>query len=428
MLASEIINSRWSIYINGWFQHSQIIFLEDGNIDGCGTAGFKSWLYSNGDLIIADELGVVNYKLSYISEAKFWISRSEYRKHNNDIMLVPFVLDKETDIAVSDKLSLDNKMATYKGSKGEVWGNLFFGVDGKIYNYHHENESFWEIEDERLYILDKNREKKLVSEFISYSNDFLSIVLRQIHGDSKHYLIFNQNYNSETPIEQVKLDVSLSNSKDTLMVIFNSAGEEYNGYDISYEFYELPFIYNTDFIRVAQSNFSRWYLGDMETIKYLVESRNYKRVVCIGMSMGAYAAIWLNECLSQNNNEIEYVTIAIQPLTSIEIKFLEQYKQQASDCDGKRVRGPTYNVIEGYKKQGLVLDIAEFQSIKKANVLHYFVYDVLNEMEDFNALRVKSDRIKLLAIPYGTDHADGCYKIYHDGVVNKLLDKIIWDS
>ena len=421
MLANEIVNTQWSIYINGWFQHNQIVFLEGGKVDGCGTEGFATWLYSNNHLVIADELGKVNYKLAYIESANIWISVSEYRNSNNNILLASVVSDDEQSYS-----PIANRSAIYKSPKGQVWGYLFFGIDGKIYNYHNNNESFWKIEDKKLLILNDNMEKSLESELMSGSEEYLSLVMKQVYGNSNHHLVFTENHNKNHSLNQLKLDISLSNKNNILFVIFNSAGEEYNSDKVNFELFNLPNSYNADYIRIAQSSPSRWYLDDMELIKQLVFSREYKKVVCIGMSMGGYAAVWLSETLASIKKETRFYSIAIQLLSSIEPEYLKFYKQ--TNSDEQRSKTPDFNIVSEYQKKNIPLNIKQMLSENKNNILHHVIYDALNESEIAGVEELKSNRVKILSIPYGTDHADGCYKIYHDGVVNKLLDKIIWSS
>lgn len=427
MLLENIFDSRWSIYINGRFQHDRVVFFHDGKVDGFGSEGFFSWLYSDGNLIIADELGKVNYKLSYISDAGIWISISQYRKTNNDILLSPVMSQNDMSNFFSDFISqnIANKSATYQSPDGEIWGNLFFGIDGKIYNYHNENESFWVVKNHQLYILDSNRNENLVSDSLSNINDindFLFIPIKQISSGSIHYISFTENSNSK-PLMQTKLDISLSNKEDSLVIIFNSAGEEYNGYNIHYEFSKLPIKNGVDFIRVAQSSPSRWYLDDLEIIQSIIASRKYKKVISIGMSMGGYASIWLTEKLSEMNTTTNYYTIAVQTLSSLNRDFLESFRNKFSD--EYRSKTPDWQVIENYEKQNFELDLVKLVSTRKNNVEHHIIYDVLNESESYNAHRLKSDRVNILSIPYGVDHSEGCYKIYGEGMIDRLMKKIL---
>ncbi|OOS26182.1 hypothetical protein B0681_03320 [Moraxella porci DSM 25326] len=424
MLVENIINSRWAIYINGWYQNSNISFLENGTIESDGTEGFANWLHSNGELIISDELNKVSYKLSYIQEANIWLSVSNFRKSNNNVLLSSLDLGEHLiDTANPVTSAIANKSALYKSPKGEVWGSLFFGIDGKIYNYHNDNEKYWKVENDKLYILNQNMENNLVSQKITLGQKILSLAMNQIHGDAKHHLTFTQEYNSNKALNYLKVDLSFSNKSDTLMVIFNSAGEEYNGHSVQYEFFNTPLMHDLDYIRVAQSAPSRWYLDDMDIIKQLIKSREYKNIVCIGMSMGGYAAMWIAETLSQEDKITSYHAIAIQVLSSIDKLFLIDLKKKESD--EKRSKTPTYDIVDDYAKEGVELDIVRFLKVKKKNVSHYVVFDALNETEEFNALRLFSDRVKTISMPYGTDHSDGCYRIYHAGVVDKILGKIL---
>lgn len=419
-----IENTKWSIYINGWFQHSLIQFLPNGKIDSMGTEGFASWLHADDFLLIADELGKVSYKLEYIKEANIWVNAVNYRKTNNNVLLAPVMSKEEIGERFSDDLSLiiANNSAAYKGRGSDIWGHLFFGIDGKIYNYHNSNESFWKVDGGKLCILNADFEVMLTSIFVDDGN---FIVLERKEDGDRHYLVFRkkQSVAGIEPAKSIKMDISLSNHNDTLMVIFNSAGQEYNGFDIKYEFFKLPFDYPVDFCRVAQSAPSRWFLDDAELIQQIIALKQYKKVVLLGMSMGAYAAMWFAETLAGKYQSTSFYSIAIQSLTSIEEDFLKAIKQRASE--EIRSKTPTYEIVENYERSRLSLDIADFLTDKKTNVVHHVVFDGLNNAEDFSNSRLISDRVRIITMPYGTDHADGCHRIYHSNIVQRLLDKVL---
>lgn len=419
-----IEGTTWSIYINGWFQHSSIQFLPNGKIDAMGTEGFANWLYVDGSILIADELGKASYKLEYNKGANIWINTVNYRKTNNNVLLAPLMSKEELANIFADDLSASvaNSSAAYKGEGGDIWGYLFFGIDGRIYNYHNSNESFWKVENGKLCILNADSELVLSSVFIDDGN---FIILEQQGSDNRHYLTFRQKQSAEgiESSKLIKMDISLSNHNDTLMVMFNSAGEEYTGFGVNYEFFKLPFDYPVDYIRLAQSSPSRWFLDDVALIKQIITLKQYKKVVLLGMSMGAYAAKWFAETLSDDCKDILFYSVAIQGLSSIQEGFLRTIKQKASD--EMRSKTPEYGIVRRYEQSGMVLDIVDFLAHQKTNIMHYVIFDGLNEVENFSCSRLISERVRLISMSYGTDHADGCYRIYHSKTVQRLLDKIL---
>lgn len=426
MTQNAIENTHWSIYINGWYQHKQVQFLPNGKIQSEGTEGFANWLYTDNFLLIADELGKVSYKLVYVKEANIWFNNHNYRKSNNNLILAPIVNNAQLKAMFDDEhcVHIANKSAAYKGGGADVWGHLFFGLDGKIYNYHNTNESFWQIQDGKLQILNDQSELMMVS-VGSWENNPHFVVLKDVATEHRHYLSFREQGFDELkePAQYIKFDVSFGNQNDTLLVIFNSAGGEYSGFGVKYEFYHLPFDYPVDYIRVAQSAPSRWYLNDLGKIEALIKHKSYKKIICIGMSMGAYAALWINEMLANTDKQTQFYTIAIQTLSSLDKTFLNALKQHSSD--EYRSKTPTYDIVNQYLNEGLELDIANFLKQGKDNVTHYVIYDGLNNAEDFSQSRLVSERVRILTMPYETQHSDGCYQIYHSNIVQKLMDKMV---
>lgn len=433
MNLDSIIGLNWSIYINGWFYHRGILFLEDGRVDNSGAEGFSTWSLVDDYLVISDELGDINYRLKYIEDAKIWLSVSNYRKTNNNILLALSWTKEELLKIKNDQIFalIANKSASYKGEGGDVWGYLFFGADGRIYNYHHENESYWVVENNRLFVLNKAGEKKLQSiSILNSSQDFTHIIMEQIGGSDRHYISFTQdkNYGEINPKQHLKMDTSFSNANDVLMIVFNSAGSEYNGYDSKYEFFKMPFAYPVDYIRVAQSAPTRYYLDDMNYIKSIASLKKYKKVVCIGMSIGGYAAMWLSEFLSEDDNQTIFYSIAIQAMSSLDFTYSKLIRSQFSDKYKKRAKTLNSQRLYDYQNLGKKLDIADFLTVDKKNVVHHCLFDGLSEFESSNILRLNTSRVKPMAIPLNVDHMDGCNRIGSSGMIEKILDRIILEK
>lgn len=213
-----------------------------------------------------------------------------------------------------------------------------------------------------------------------------------------------------------------------MIIIFNSAGAKFNGFDSKYEFFNLPFGYPADCIRISQSEPSRWYLDDMDLIKQVVLLKKYSNIICVGISMGGYASIWLSEMLSEVEKDVFFYSITVQAPTSISLEYCTALRYKYSDRDKQRFKVLDYQNIMKYQNEDKILDISKFLSIAKNNVKHFLIFDYLNDFERYNATRLSSERVDRIAMPFGTDHMDGSYQIAISGVLEKLLDEILWSN
>lgn len=431
MTILDFINKTWCFYIDGWYHHNQIMFLENGKIDNNGTEGIYRWSCDNNLLYLYDELDLLCYTLNYIESAKIFISISNHRIKNNNILLSYNYSYDEISSMFDNDLSkkIAHTGAFYKSPKGEIWGRLFFGIDGKIYNYSHPNEQYWQVKDDKLHIYSKNQTLTLTQKDINYQNSnktsIKNIALNFIAGNTLHYLDFLEINHEEKrkPVKYVNFEASFSNRSDTLLVIFNSAGGEYNGQTVKHEFYHLPYKYSVDYIRISQSVPTRWYLDNYRQIETMIMMNEYKHIVLLGMSIGGYGAIWFAERLARNNPLVRYSSIAVQPQSSLDINFSESIKQQYSDS--YRAKTPTDEIVKHYNSQNLILDLSVLLQQPIHNVKHYVVYDMLNTAEKNHTKKLISDRTTLMDFHLQLNHSEGCVEIYHSGVVEKLCNQLL---
>ena len=431
------IKKKWSLYIDGWFHHSLIEFLPNGKINNNGTEGFYRWKINNSILELYDERNKLCYSLKYIKSANLLINTAEHRIKNNNIFLAPEYTEEELEqFFQNDNFSklIANKSALYKSSTGEIWGQgIFFGINGEIYNYHNPNEKYWKVEDGCLKIYNENQELILEQETVSYTNthqkSIKQISLNFLFGKDKHYLDFlriKDTSRTVKPLNFLNIDACFSNRSDTLLVIFNSAGGEYNGQTVFHEFYHTPYQFAVDYIRISQSKPTRVYLDSYQKIEALVNINNYKKIVFLGMSSGGYAALWFAETIARKNPLTDYCSIAIQPLTSLKQDFADQMRMRFSD--GDRAKTLTNEIINEYIAQGLELDLSEYLKEHINNVCHYVVYDALNEAEAISSMKIISNRTTLTGFDYGLNHSEGCIRIYDSGFLEMLLKKVLITS
>ena len=427
MKENDFINISWELYQDGFYQNSKIEFLPNGVIKSNGAEGFFKWNLSNNLLNIVDNKGFINYILSYNEDSRLLINTISNRNNINDVFLAKTLSDNDIRELFPHHLiaqKIAHRSASYRSPKGDVWGVIFFGIDGRIYHYHNENEYSWKIIDEKFRIFDKegNETLQLKAYSLQKNNELVDLISMQHVSGGTHYLEFSNT--QDDAVKKLHTDICLSNKSKYLIVIFNSAGYEYDGCNTRFEFYKYPYLFGSDYIRFSQSSPSRWYLDDEKLIRQLVSLNQYETVVLIGMSVGGYSAMWFAEMLAKENPLINYISFPVQALSSLETEYLKEFRAKFSSAHDIRSKTPTDSIIDGYK--GLVLDIRDFLSEKRDNAKHYVIYDALNDAEAYNSVRLlDSDRVMGLAIPYQANHSIGCQKIYSDEILIKIINGIL---
>lgn len=411
----------WHFYLNGCYHHDKISFLPNGQINHHGTEGFYRWEKVNSHTInLYDEVDLLCYTLEYRPSAKLWISIAQHRVKNNDVFLALSV----TDCSLTGRQKeifefIANKGWAYRSGKGEIWGHLFFGIDGKIYHYNHPNESFWYIQDDRLYIMNQQKEITSISQILTGNHRMIELDF--LAGGGKHYLEWYVGKVLE-PVKYLHLDVCFSNRSDVLLVTINSAAHEYNGYENKFEFHKLPYIYGVDYVRISQSAPTRWYVDDFDKIKSIIHLNEYKKIVIQGLSIGGFAALWLAENLARNNPHIQYESIAIQPLTSLDMEFLQYLRKHFSD--GFRSKTPTDELLS-HLSDDVQLDILKMLELPLSNVRHYILYDRLNLAEKYSSERLQSNRVSLIGLDLNVSHGQGSGQIANSTILTDLQKKIL---
>ncbi|WP_373746667.1 hypothetical protein [Neisseria dentiae] len=433
METKNFIQKKWSFYLDGWFHHDRMEFLPDGKIDSNGTEGFHRWVSNDGLLDIYDETNKLCYSLKFIPSANLLVNTAEHYPRNNNIFLAYNYSHTElARLFPNDDLSwrIANKSALYKSPSGEIWGKLFFGIDGKIYNYHNPNEKYWAVEAGRLKIYTENRELILSEDAVSYTGDFSQsvkqITLNYLPGGGHHYLDFlkiHDETGSDHATEFLNIDACFSNRSDTLLVIFNSAGGEYSGQDVYHEFYHIPYRFAVDYIRISQSKPTRVYLDCCNQIETLVNLNRHKKVVFIGMSIGGFSSIWFAETMARKNPSVQYYSLAIQPLGGLNQPFAEKMKTAFSY--GYRSKTLTCDITDEYEAEGLCLDLEQYFKENIGNARHYVIYDALNKAEKEHSAKLLSDRTFVTETGYGIGHSEGCVKIYDSGFLDPLLRNLL---
>lgn len=430
----DFIGYAWDFYIEGWFHQTGLRFLPDGSIEGDGAEGFHTWQLNDDRLDIYDELGVHTLSLVYVSSATLLKNDAKLRIHNNNVFLVRTRSYQELQQLFQNQDTLctqiANRVAAYRSPKGEVWNYMFFGIDGQIYHYDHPNERKWKVENGILHITKEDGTTTSQSTLITrhdHAPEWVKTVHLQFTDENyqaTHYLDFFTA--PHTMAKFFHANMCLSNRSDTLFVSFNSAAGQYNGYYCyKYEFHAIPYIYGVDYIRIAQSPPTRWYLDNFAEIQTLIQLKSYKKVVLVGMSIGGYGALWFAEKLARLNPQTQYYSVATQPQTSLDPEFIYGLKWKCSKVQDKRPKVPHNTILLDLLVQQLDLDAASALNQPLPNLQHHIFYDKGNEMESLCSERMASERTHLHGFDFNVRHGEGCGKIWATGEIQKLLQTIL---
>ena len=409
MKTEYFVGKQWDLYINNWFICNQVQFLDDGSIAHNGVEGFHHWKIENDAIYIYDNLDKLSYELIYLAEANLLQSRSNHLYANNHLFLAyTYSANELQKMYENNPLAsqIANKSAAFRSPKGEVWGHLFFGIDGKIYHYGHENEHSWEVKDNILTIFSIDGKATSHSTRILYKPTGISIIHMQHIDNFSCVIDFLHIAENNQYVESAKflnMDICLSNRSDVLLVTISSAAAQYNGYSSKHEFQSRPYQYGLDYVRITQSAPRRWYIDDYEKIKAILSIQPYKKIVLLGTSIGAFAALWLAEILAKDNPNTQYCSVAIQVLTSLEQSFVDEFTQKFHV--GYRSAVPEQNTLDSY--QHLETDIQQLLKNNLSNVEHYIFYDRLNKAETLSAERLVSNHVHLHGLDIDASHAKG---------------------
>lgn len=421
----NLTNHAWNLYLDGWFMH-KIYFSADGRVESNATDGFHRWEWVDEQIHVFDKQNNLSYTFQYHESAKAFINTGKFLyAFNNIILTTPLTRDELNVLFPNNPLAAEiaNQFALFRSPKGEVWGTFFLGIDGVIYNYGHKNEKFWGVVDNKIEIYDENKQRSSVSKQIVREHNRLKLSVQQHRDNLTCYMDFIHDTAKERK-KFVNIELGLGNRSDILLVTFSSRAGTYDGYGTRHELHSLPYKYGLDYIRVAQSAPTRWYLDDVERIKAAISIQSYQTVVMIGTSIGGYAALWFAEQLARMNPNTQYFSIAMQALSSLSNDFVEELDNQFSV--GYRSTLPHNDIVQAYAH--LETDIAKLLSCPVNNVKHYILFDQLNQAENLSSTRLVSERSILKGFDLGESHSGGSGTIGRSETFSAVLHEILQTS
>lgn len=398
-------------------------FNKDGYIHNFSNADFYKWRMEDKTLLLLDSFNEITATLNKI--ASEW--QGERITTGERVKLLEY--NKEHNMANNNAKLVDRLKNTrwrYRNDSNQIFSdNVWLCGDGTISGYDHPNERYWRVDHTGLGFYNEENVKTTDFSFLLNHGDQFRFTGRFLLAQDKihnHILEYiqgkDENFLSELYAVQ-HYNVSHRKS-DTLLLIFNSVGNLYNGIDTNWEFYNLPYRCGTDFIRFSES-FPNWYCDKKELIFKTLENlvQNYRKIISVGMSAGGYAALIYSELLASKCNNTQFFTITLNPQTSLTVEdrrcIIENFKEPY------RPAIPTDYALKASELGDLDLNSFLVNQIK--NLQHEIYYDSMNKCEQYFISKLNLTRVRLIGLPMNNDHAEFIRKIYDLGIVqNRAIE------
>lgn len=223
--------------------------------------------------------------------------------------------------------------------------------------------------------------------------------------------------------------IPLNGKKDVLLVIFNSLGIPFDGYNTHWEFYDLPHRLDVSHVNFAQISSSlsldiqpTWYLDRIEEVCNTLSgllSQGYSTCILCGGSSGGYASLLFSEILCRSFPNVTFRTFSINPQTVLSEKH-QSYLELAIDREFLAARINHDHLA----KRGLVAhDIPEVirtEPQNNLNIKHHVFFDSLNPAENYHTGQIKDfSSVQLHPLPLGLPHVQSCAKFHEAQILEK---------
>lgn len=339
------------------------------------------------------------------------------------------------------KILLNNIWRLKDSSGNTLQQSITFYENGTIGGSSHTNESFWEINNNILYIY--NEDMHLVSVFDEIFN--LGNGFYQFLGNWSSNIYLNDNKsmrrdvilesfsNSEKEIKlsEFAIEAKLGKKTNKLLIQINSVASVFDGNNHKREFNYLTNILGIDIIRVSQSRPLYWYSNILSELEHVLSgciNVGYKQVFILGSSAGGYAALMLGERLSTRFIEIKFTTYTINPQTTLEKSIIDDILNK---YDHHFIHEDIIEHNLLVESQIMNTGVSEALRVLKQNIVHHVCYDALNPVEaHYCAFLKNSPRVLMYEYNFGLSHGEGCVKIgdsqtFKNLFLTSIIDRII---
>lgn len=327
---------------------------------------------------------------------------------------------------------MENQSFILKAADGHVVAsNLIFRADGTVEGFDDENSIEWEIELETLSLYFKFvKSRSLFARFnkvieFSARNKFR---VGKFYFDGKKPTLATLAPELETARKKFRrchVVTSLQGRSKTLLVTFNGTGNFAGLRDTKWEFYNLPFIADLDYVHFSESRPSHWYLDQTRSIISILRgciSTGYEKVILCGMSSGGYASIYFAEALAREFRNIDFKSYSINPQTIHSLEARNEVLQRFPD--NMRPIVITNAELKNRDCDSTELNeiISESDAGNICNAQHSIFFDSQNECDTFySSFLAEFSRVKMYPKALGLSHGDGCASIFHMDMIQKEI-------
>ena len=229
---------------------------------------------------------------------------------------------------------------------------------------------------------------------------------------------------------RLNVSMSLTGETDTLLVVFNSAGQPVEGRENRWEFYRLPDELGLDVIRFAEARSPvTFYLDKTQFVRRVLasalHSQLYRRVIMVGMSSGAYASILMSELMCSEFKDVEFHTFGINPQaahTESHRNFITRYTEF----------GWTPVILSDYAlslRDCGVTDLSILMTSNEShrqNIAHSIYFDAGNISEAYHASLVGGQAgVILHPQELGLPHHASCTLMFEQRLVQDAVASLI---
>ncbi len=309
-----------------------------------------------------------------------------------------------------------NKWRMLDFSGKVIISELVFKENGQVIGSKHENESYWKLSSNKLFIYSRNG--KITSEFdtvYQLSQDYFQLLGKFVLGSNSektYYFILESISTINDIYSELAFDISIGKNTKKLIIQFNSAGTPYLGDTHSREFNSLVALMGHDIVRISQTKPAFWYtnkINDLIKILSACICLNYNKVFILGSSAGGYASLLLGELLSSFYPQIVFKTFSINAKTSFDKVHLDYVKK---NFPPSFLSSEQMDEVRLSQRDISDTNIANYLKVKKDNIQHEVFYDIGNPIENYYyGLISNFKRVHLNAYNLGYNHGDGCVAI-----------------
>ena len=436
-LNDEIVTSLlWKFYrASGSIISHELVFLPNGELRGLAHSKYESrWEIKDGVLYVFgenEELTTCFDSVKILDDGSFvmsglWLVKPEINSVH--------ILESRKRNFITEEILLKGYWK-YRRIDGSIIANqMTFSADGSVGDGRSYNDSRWEVNGGILTVYGQDGTETIAFDKININeNGRLRMEGRWKRNSNVTVIhVLEERPNraiSDVTVNRLHVNTSLSDSSESIIISFNSAGRPCNGEDTRWEFYQLPIDLCCDYFRISETwKPMSWYMNKILKIMDLLRSamkREYRKVALCGVSAGGYASILFGELLSKEYKNTKFHTFSINP-TLLHDEPHRTFIENVPHSVRLECISPEALALRDIGPANIP-DIVALRSPRDGkNVSHKIYYDSGNQYEAYQNKFV-SDLSSFSFHPYnlGKGHGAGAQEIYRTGVVHQAITKFL---